>query len=119
MVSQIFKKDIPIKLFINFIDKICDKKDNTYLLNKSSFKKAEFHNLLGAFLQELLEYYHNSKHFYITRKLNYNYFLTIIRQICSNLNIKYESKISYIRSVYHTSYIIYVDIDNDIDIDNQ
>lgn len=109
MVSQIFKKNIPIKIFIDFLDKICDKKDSTYLLNKSSFKKAEFHNLLESFLQQLLEYYHTSKQFYITRKLNYNYFLTIIRQICSNLNIKYESKISYIRSVYHTSYIIYVD----------
>ena len=108
MVTQIFKKDMSEKLVFNFLEKFCDKNDNYLLLNKSAYRKAEYHNYIQPFLDELKEYYHTSKQFYLTRKLTYNYFLTIIRQLCKYVNIKYDTKILYVKSLYDINYHIYI-----------
>ena len=115
MVSQIIKKDIPTNIIYEFLDKICDNNVNEniidqkkyFTINKSSFRKAEFHNLIIPFLEVIKQYYHLSKQFYITRKLTYNNFLTIIRQICNFKNISYESKITYQKSNYEVIYYIF------------
>ena len=115
MVSQIFKKEISNNFFKNFLKQICypnetDDESDTYLiLNKTAYKKAEYHNYLQPFLEQLKEYYYDSKKFYVTRKMNYNFFLTIIRQICNYNNIKYVKKITYVKSVYNIDYNIQFD----------
>ena len=109
METQIFKKTIPKEFIINFLEKICDNTNDYLLLNKAAFRKSEFHNLLSPFLEELKEYYHKSKQFYLTRKLSYNYFLTIIRQICKNSKIRYENKVIYTKSLYDVTYHIFID----------
>ena len=93
MNSQIFKSHIPKELLFDLLDKICMKNNNYYILNKISYKKCEFLQLLDPFYSALSEYYHVSKQFYITRKQTYSSFVTIIRQICKLNNINYISKI--------------------------
>jgi hypothetical protein len=108
MSNQLFKKIIPKDILSDLLKEICEKKDDYYILDRIAFKKAEYHNLIDKLVVELKEYYHNSKQFYLTRKLTYNYFLTIIRQLCKSLNITFNTKISYCKSVYDITYHIYI-----------
>ena len=89
MKSQLFKKLYPKELLFELLDKICILNKNFYIVNKISFKKAEFDNLLNPFFNSLKEYYFESKQFYLSRKHNYNTFITIIRQICRHNEINY------------------------------
>ena len=76
-------------------------------MNKASYKKSIFNDKLKNFLEKIESYYHNSKKYYVTRKLNYSKFITIIRQICKHNNILYTSKIKYDKSNYDIIYYIY------------
>jgi len=109
MKSQLFKKKYPKELLLDLLCKICVLNKNFYVLNKISFKKIEFEDLLNPFLDSLKEYYYESKQFYLSRKQNYNSFITIIRQICRHNEINYTSKILYNRSIYEIVYNVYVD----------
>ncbi len=107
MNSQIFKKNVPTEILFHLLDKICEKNEKYYLLNKVSYKKGEYINILVTFNEMLLQYYHKSKQFYVTRKQNYTNFITIIRQLCRLKNINYTSKIIYNKSSYEIVYYIY------------
>ncbi len=109
MSFQIFKKNIPIEIFTNFLDKSCVKTKNIYKFDKISFKKCQLNGIINEFIEEIEPYYHVSKKFYLTRSINYNYFITIIRQICKSLTITYISKICYDKSKYDIIYSIYID----------
>ncbi|ALH22955.1 hypothetical protein ceV_049 [Chrysochromulina ericina virus CeV-01B] len=108
MSNQVFKKIIPNNMLSDLLKEICDKKDDYYILNRIAFKKAEYYNLFDKLINELKDYYHNSKQFYLTRKLTYNFFLTIIRQLCKSLNVSFNTKIYYCKSVYDITYHIYI-----------
>ena len=108
MKSQIFKKDIPKELLYNFLDKICIKESNNYILTNDSYKKAVFNNLIISFMDELMFYYYDSKKHYLIRSHNYNSFLTVIRQICNILDITYSKDVQYIKSVYKVTYKILI-----------
>lgn len=108
MSKQIFKNEIPKEILFNLIDKISNINNNYYLINKISYKKAEYLNLLEPFYSNIKKYYHESKQFYITRKQNYNSFLTILRHICKANSINYLSKILYDKSKYEIVYYIYI-----------
>ena len=107
MSSQIFKKQLPKEILYDLLNKICVKNDTYYILNKISYKKGEFQKLLEPFLETIVDYYHSSKQHYVKRKLTYNSFVTIIRQICRSENINYASKIVYSKSDYDIVYHIY------------
>ena len=108
MSSQIFKSDIPKEILFTLLQDICNKNENEnyYILNKTSYKKGMFLNLFEPFCEDILKYYHKSKKFYVTRKLTYTSFLTIIRQICRNINISYTSKIQHCKCSYDIVYHI-------------
>jgi len=106
MTNQLFKKIIPNNILTDLLDEICEKKEDYYILNRIAYKKAEYHNLIDNLTNILKDYYHTSKQFYISRKIDYNYFLTIIRQLCNSLNLEYKSKTEYHKSVYHITYFI-------------
>lgn len=108
MVAQIFKKTISKEILLNFLKKFCSIDNDYLLINKAAYNKAKYHNYIEPFLNELKEYYHTSKHFYLTRKLTYNYFLTIIRQLCKHINIKYDIQILYIKSIYHVNIYVFM-----------
>lgn len=107
MSSQIFIKSIPQTILFDLLDKICIKNNKYYILDKISYKKGEYLQLLHFFYQELIPYYYLSKQFYLTRKQNYSTFITIIRQLCKKNNIHYSSKIIYNKSSYDIVYNIY------------
>lgn len=108
MTKQIIKKDIPSDILINLLNNITKKQNNYYLINKISFKKAEYLNLLENFTSSLKEFYFASKLFYLDRKCTYSSFLTLVRHICKNNNISYISKIVYDKSSYEIIYYIYI-----------
>ena len=105
--SQLFKEKIPIDIFWDFIKEISEEHELYYIVNNYSFRYAKFHNHLESFCSKIINYYHLSKRFYITRPLDYKKFITIIRQICNSLNISYKSILKYNRSNYDISYNIY------------
>jgi hypothetical protein len=107
MNNQLFCKLLPNEIFFELLEKICLKKEKYYIFDITSYKKLLFYKMDEPFLNTLLDYYHNSKQFYITRKLTYNTFTTIIRQICKNNCIMFNSKVKYTESKYDIEYHIF------------
>jgi hypothetical protein len=107
MSTQIFKNDIPNDLLFNLLEDICMKNDKHYILNLESFKKGVFNNSIQQFFEICKPYYHNSKKKYIEKKLTYNSFITVVRQICNYNKLTYISQIKYTNSSYDIVYIIY------------
>ena len=107
MNSQIFKKQVPENILWELLSKICVEQNKYFLLSPISFKQAEYHNILSDFCTSLEEYYHVSKKYYVSRKMNYGKFTTIIRQICNINQVSFTSKILYNRSSYDILYYIY------------
>ena len=107
MTSQIFKNPIPNELLINLLNEIAIKTEKYYILNSNSYKKGIFKDVISIFINECKPYYHLSKRKYLDRKITYNSFITIIRQICNFNNITYTSQIKYDKSTYDIIYFIY------------
>ena len=107
MQNQIFKKQVPIKLLFDLLDTICLKTNKYYLIDANSYKKMLFNDLHTKLCNELSDYYFLSKQFYINRKMSYNSFTNIIRQICKNNNIMFASSIKYNESKYIIEYLVY------------
>jgi hypothetical protein len=107
MASQIFKEHVPNELLINLLDSIAIKSDKCYVLNNNSYKKGMFNNIITDFITQCIPYYYLSKRKYLERKLTYNSFITIIRQICNFNKITYTSQIKYDKSSYDIMYYIY------------
>jgi len=107
MLNQIFKKNIPVDILYELLEKICVKNEKYYLVDHNSYKKMLYHHFYDEFCEKILEYYHVSKQFYLTRKLTYNSFTNIIRQICKSNNIMFTSNIIYNKSLYNIQYLIY------------
>ena len=107
MSSQIFKNKIPNDEIINLLEEIATKTDKCYVINNISYKKGMFNDFIPRFLEKCKPFYHISKRIYLERKLNYNSFITIIRQICNFNKITYTSQIKYDKSQYDIIYYIY------------
>ena len=95
MVSQIFKKNAPLNILYDLLDLIALKKENYYTIDMNSYKKMMYNNYHIDFCNELKEYYHKGKLFYLEREMTYNTFTTIIRQVCKHEAIMFTSKINY------------------------
>jgi len=107
MLKQIFKSNIPPDILYELLDKVCLKTDKYYFVDINAFRKLQFHNLYDEFSKKIMDYYHVSKQFYLTRKISYNSFTNIIRQICKSNNIMFTSQIKYNESKYNIDYFIY------------
>jgi len=107
MSIQIFKNNVPNELFFELLDSICLKNEKHYTFTLDSFKKGVFKELIQKFLENCRKYYHLSKHKYLDKKLTYNSFATVMRQICNYNKIKYTSQIKYDKSTYTIVYYIY------------
>jgi hypothetical protein len=110
MSSQIFKEHIPNEKLIQLLNNIAIKSEKCYVLNNNSYKRGLFNNNIEEFIQECIPYYHISKRKYLQRKLTYNSFTTIIRQICNYNKITYTSQIKYDKSSYDIIYYIYLSL---------
>ena len=109
MASQIFKKKIPTQMLFELLEKIAVITDKRFILSKAAYKKgnSESNNTIQEFLNQCKEYYYLSKQKYLEKKLNYNSFITVVRQICNYNNITYTSQIKYSKSDYDIEYYIY------------
>ena len=108
-MSQNFKKQYNINKFVNIISKYCiSEKKNEYFFSPITYKKIIYNKELKPLIQELTEYYHKSKQFYLKRDMTYKNTLTIIRQLMNSLCIPFTSKIIYNKSKYTINYIIYL-----------
>jgi hypothetical protein len=106
MTSQIFKTQIPNQLLLNLLEENAVKSDKCYVVNNNVYKKGIFNESIPKFITECRQYYFLSKRKYLDRKLTYNSFITILRQICNFNKITYTSKIKYDKSVYDIEYHI-------------
>lgn len=106
-MKQIFKKDVPIIILYDLLEQICLKTDKYFVIDMNSYKKMLFYNLQETFAKNMMDYYHVSKQFYVTRKMTYNSFVNIIRHVCKNANIMYTSQLKYNESKYNIIYHIY------------
>lgn len=107
MNSQIFKEHVPLTILYNLLDLISLKKDNYYVIDMNAYKKMIYNEYHIKFCETLKSYYHNGKQFYLDRKMTYNTFTTIIRQICKHEAVMFTSKINYNKSKYNIDYTIY------------
>tara|TARA_Y100000590_G_C15659150_1_gene991873 strand:+ start:190 stop:522 length:333 start_codon:yes stop_codon:yes gene_type:complete len=108
MSSQIFSISPPLSLLYNFLDEISIKKENQYIYNRYSFKKAQYENKIESFCNTIKDFYYDAKKIYTERKLTYKTFATIIRQICRYHNIPFKSKIKYNKSKHEMEYYIHI-----------
>jgi hypothetical protein len=106
-MKQIFKQNIPSDFLFEFLKDNSSLEANYFIFNSEIYKKSILNNSLNSFIQKCKPYYYISKQFYLERELNYNNFITIIRQICKANNIKYKSNIKYDKSNYSIVYYIY------------
>ena len=109
MLNQIFKHQVPMSLLFELFDKLDIKQDKYYLVNIDTYKKVLFHEYHTDFITTLKEYYHISKHRYLNRKLSYNSFTNIVRQICKSNDNHFTTKVKYNESKYNIEFYIYFD----------
>jgi tRNA G18 (ribose-2'-O)-methylase SpoU len=109
MSSQIFKTSVPKHFFYTFLESAATKKSNYYIFTKTSFKTVQYQELIEPFLLTIKDHYFPSKQKYVTRKMNYKNFVTILRQICKHHHIAFTSTIKYDKSTYDISYSIFFD----------
>jgi len=110
MSKQIFRKMVPVSLLYDLLDQICLKTDKYYLVDQNAYKKLIYNNLNDKMANELLEYYHVSKQFYIQRKMTYNSFTNVVRQICKSANVMFTSQIKYNESKYSIDYLVFFNV---------
>ena len=108
MKNQLFKTIIEPKLLCDFIIDNGEEKEDHYIFNKSLYKKAVFLNTITPFVQQLEVHYYESKKHYVRRKMDYIKFITVIRQLCNSLDIKYDTHLVYNNSTYEIVYSIYL-----------
>jgi hypothetical protein len=107
MSKQIFKNNVPTNILFELLDPICVKTDKYYIFNTESYKKGVFKGIFQPFIDFCNPYYHISKRKYLEKKLTFNSFTTVLRQICKFNQITYTSKIKYDKSTYDIIYYIY------------
>jgi hypothetical protein len=111
MNSQLFKPtEFPNDLLREFLAKVCDDKteENPFVFNRDAFKRGNLNNSISEFLEKCKPFYHKAKHYYLERKMTYNYFTTVLRQICNRNGITYTSNVRYCKSRYEIAYLIHL-----------
>jgi hypothetical protein len=109
MSKQIFKCIPPLERLYTLLEEVCEKKDNEfYIIDKCSYKKATFNNLITLFVEDIAPCYHLSKKNYVERKMTFNSFITIVRQICNFHGVGYDTKINYDKSKYDIMYFVQI-----------
>jgi hypothetical protein len=114
----LFKTSIHNSILIKLFQETCIKSeiDNSYIFNNDSYKRGIFNQTIPQFIETCKEHYAPSKQHYVERKMTYNYFITILRQICNHNKIKYTSKILYDKSDYNITYYFYPITIDDVSI---
>lgn len=89
-MRKTLSKRIPCEIMYSLLDKISSIECNHYIVNMNTYKVLKYRELHTEFLKKLEPYYLKSRSFYVTEKLTYNRFITILKQICACNNISYS-----------------------------
>lgn len=107
MSKQIFKTKVSKDYYYQFLEKICQKENNSYyIFDIHAYKKMLYYNYHTVFLNEIKENYYTSKKFYVEREPTYNSIATILRQIAKSHELNISSKMKYSDSNYIIEYTI-------------
>jgi len=96
------------KIMTNFLIQYCRYENNYYIINNEIFKKYKINNKLDSFIKDLLEFYRDSKKYFLERDITFNTLTTILRHLCKYLNVEYTKKIVYNKNNYTIQYYIYL-----------
>jgi len=110
MSKQLFRMPISKDILFSFLNELCIFPDKYYIISNEIYKKGIFNNSIQNFIKQCMPYYHVSKKKYLERKLTYNNFTTILRQICNYTNTKFETHFKYDKSKYSIIYYIFLPI---------
>ena len=111
--SQIFKYEIPCSLLVNVVRKLGYIDNNVYNINLASYKKGMLDGSIPELFKECRQYYFMSKKKYVDSKINYQGFLTVLRQIGKYHNLDFDTRINYYNNAYEIIYMYKIDfIDN-------
>jgi hypothetical protein len=112
---KMLKAAIPNEVFYSFIRKIAHKMHNSnyYVIDTIAYKKSiycdesqEEPSPLQQFCNDLMPYYCNDKHFFLTRKMSHNNLNTILRQVCRCNAIECKTNRKYDKSKTQIVYYI-------------
>lgn len=104
MKNQIFKTILDPNILWDFLKANGEINEENIIFSKFLYKKAVFKETIEPFIKSLIEYYHESKKHYITRKMDYNKFITVLRQLCNSNDVKYTTQMVYNNSTYEIVY---------------
>jgi hypothetical protein len=107
MKNQIIKQKIDF--FDDFIKSIGTQEDKYILFDENHYKRAEYKHMIEPFLLQLEPHYYETKKRYLTRKMNYNNLITILRQVSNKNEVVYESVMKYNNSKHYIEYHFYLD----------
>jgi hypothetical protein len=107
-MSQIFKEDFDITPILEFLKDIGIEHGEYVEISNESYKKAVLNNSIIDFIEYVKDHYYESKKIYTERKMNYNRFITILRQVLKYKKIQYKSNIRYNKSSYSIFYYIHI-----------
>ena len=107
MPSSVFNKIVPDDLLGDFLKTNCyiDPGSST-IIDRTTYKKSILEGSLFPFLSSLLTYYHQSTRFYLTRKMTYTRFLTVLRQLFRHHEIAYNVKVTHTSAKKEVVYTI-------------
>jgi len=108
MASQNFRRPIPLQILFELFDQICLKTDKYYLVDLNSYKKMMYMELNKKFVEDIVEYYHAAKQFYVRREMSYNSFINIVRQACKINKLVAENQVRYQNSKYTIEFLVYL-----------
>ena len=111
-MSQIFKTIPPINILFNLLEQICKKDEKFYIVDRASYKLGIYNTEIEKTYTILEPYYYNAKKFYVTRKIDYKNFLTIIRQLCNANSIPFNYYTQFDKSSYNIIYKIFKYVTN-------
>jgi hypothetical protein len=99
MPSSILKDIVPFSLYADFLIEHCDLDyKNDLVIDRNCFKRSLLNNTLFPFLSSLQPYYHESTQHYVTRRMTYTRFLTVLRQLFRQSCMHYESLVTHTSS---------------------
>ncbi len=98
--------DFPNEILFSFLSENCILKNSIYIFNYDAYKKANYNNNIEGFISKCVPYYNKTQMKYLERKMTYNHFTTILRQICNRNQIPFTKQLKYEQSKYTITYYI-------------
>ena len=95
-----------IYFFEEWLEKMCEKRENYYYINKEIFESFLFKGYLNEYMDKIKPYC--VKDNYIYEPYTYKRCMTLFRQICKKNGCAFEYKIRYIKSDYFIDYYFYL-----------